>query len=114
VLREQPKFGRKVAGQAEPSMPSSGSRAAASARQRCDIDDGPAALEVLRNVSLRPLLSPALLLDDLPLDARGALLVRTVVSTKASYRRKAARVAAAVELKYSGGSMSPSGLRADR
>jgi len=28
VLREQPKFGRKVAGQAEPSMPSSGSRAA--------------------------------------------------------------------------------------
>ena len=31
----------------------------------------------------------------------------TVVSTKASYRRKAARVAVAVELKYSGGSMKP-------
>ena len=50
VLREQPKFGRKVAGQAEPSMPSSGSRAADSSfgRQRCDIADGPAAVEVLR------------------------------------------------------------------
>src|SRR5262249_59512645 len=82
-------------------------RTRASASQRCVINDGPAAVEVLRNVSLRPLLSPALLLDDLPLDARGALLVRTVVSTKASYRRKAARVAAAVELKDSRGSMKP-------
>jgi hypothetical protein len=69
---------------------------------------------VLRNANLRPLLSPALLLDDLPLDARGALLVRTVVSTKASYPRKAARVAAAVELKYSSGSMKPQWSSADR
>ena len=49
MFREQPKFERKVAGQAEPSMPSSGSlqRTRASARQRSDIDDGPAALQVV-------------------------------------------------------------------